>query len=149
MKKGFLIIFYLLIGMTIALANQKTSDKRTESPLIMCLEDKDNNNNDREIDTIATTRDEWFPILLEKAKEGWKFQRLIYQKGKDVLLVIDRPISKPQNKSSVSKRDVDSKYYNPELFPDQPNYIEDGYYESPGFGVVHIVNDKVVEWIQE
>lgn len=147
MKKKFLIIAYLLIGMTVALANQKPSCKGTESPLILCLEDKDDK--DREIDTIATTLDEWSPVLLEKAKEGWKFQRLIYQEGKDVLLVIDRPISKPQNKSSVSKRNVDSKYYNPELFPDQPNYIEDGYYESPGLGVMHIVNDKVVEWIRE
>lgn len=147
MKKGFLVIAYLLIGMTVALANHKLSNKETESPLIACLEDKDNK--DREIDTIATTLDEWFPLLKEKAKEGWKFQRLIYQEGKDVLLVIDRPIPNPQNKSSVSERNVDSKYYDPELFPNQPNYIEDGYYESPGLGVMHIVNDKVVEWIRE
>ena len=105
MKKGFLIIAYLLIGMTVALANHKLSNKETESPLIACLEDKDNK--DREIDTIATTLDEWFPLLKEKAKEGWKFQRLIYQEGKDVLLVIDRPIPNPQNKSSVSERNVE------------------------------------------
>ena len=143
MKKSILIISYILIGIAVSMANQTNSNKYIESSVYILLEDKDN----VEIDTIATTLGEWWPLLLEKAKEGWSFQRLIYEEGEDVLLVIDRPIPPPKSLSVTTKEMGDCKYCVPELYdPNQPDYFEDSYFES-GPCIIHVVKNKVVERI--
>ena len=143
MKKIIFCMAYLLMGVTMVMANQVSENKESTSPLLIYVEDKDNKV-EVEIDTIATTKEEWWSIFTEKQKEGWCFKALIYQEGKDVLLILDRPKPTQENKS---RENVDNKYCNTELVPDQPDYyIEDAYYES-SLGVIHIVDNKIVELV--
>ena len=96
-----------------------------------------------EYDTISTTLDEWEDFLEKKSKEGWYFKALIYQKDKDVLLIIERPIQ--EKASPVSSRINDYLY---RYTPNQPDFIEDAYFESL-LGVIHVVNNKIVEWVEK
>lgn len=139
MKKSFWLIFYFAMGVTIAMANQSLTCEKTTSSLLM----SQNCEEKMEYDTISTTLDEWEDFLEKKSKEGWYFKALIYQKDKDVLLIIERPIQ--EKASPVSSRINDYLY---RYTPNQPDFIEDAYFESL-LGVIHVVNNKIVEWVEK
>ena len=127
------------MGVTIAMANQSLTCEKTTSSLLM----SQNCEEKMEYDTISTTLDEWEDFLEKKSKEGWYFKALIYQKDKDVLLIIERPIQ--EKASPVSSRINDYLY---RYTPNQPDFIEDAYFESL-LGVIHVVNNKIVEWVEK
>lgn len=139
MKKSFWLIFYFAMGVTIAMANQSLTCEKTTSSLLM----SQNCEEKMEYDTISTTLDEWEDVLEKKSKEGWYFRALIYQKDKEVLLIIERPIQ--EKASPVSSRINDYLY---RYTPNQPDFIEDAYFESL-LGVIHVVNNKIVEWVEK
>ncbi len=139
MKKSFWLIFYFAMGVTIAIANQSLTCEKTTSSLLM----SQNCEEKMEYDTISTTLDEWEDVLEKKSKEGWYFRALIYQKDKEVLLIIERPIQ--EKASPVSSRINDYLY---RYTPNQPDFIEDAYFESL-LGVIHVVNNKIVEWVEK
>lgn len=139
MKKSFWLIFYFAMGVTIAMANQSLTCEKTTSSLLM----SQNCEEKMEYDTISTTLDEWEDFLEKKSKEGWYLKALIYQKDKDVLLIIERPIQ--EKASPVSSRINDYLY---RYTPNQPDFIEDAYFESL-LGVIHVVNNKIVEWVEK
>ena len=143
MKQYILAFIFILMGGSVCLAKQHTTNMFVDIPQTFLLDD----NNEREIDTLATTRAEWRPLLLEKAKERWFFQRLIYVEGEDVLLVVDRPIPRQKNRQIPASRTVNCKYCIPELHdPNRQEYIKDAYLES-GPCIIHVVNNEIVERI--
>lgn len=139
MKKSFWLIFYFAMGVTIAMANQSLTCEKTTSSLLM----SQNCEEKMEYDTISTTLDEWEDVLEKKSKEGWYFKALIYQKDKEVLLIIERPI---QEKASPVPSRINDYLYR--YTPNQPDFIEDAYFESL-LGVIHVVNNKIVEWVEK
>lgn len=139
MKKSFWLIFYFAMGVTIAMANQSLTCEKTTSSLLM----SQNCEEKMEYDTISTTLDEWEDVLEKKSKEGWYYKALIYQKDKEVLLIVERPIQ--EKASPVSSRINDYLY---RYTPNQPDFIEDAYFESL-LGVIHVVNNKIVEWVEK
>ena len=143
MKHYTIAFMFILMGGSVCLAKQHTTDLFFDIPQAFLLDEK----NEKEIDTLVTTRAEWWPLLLEKAKEGWFLQRLIYVEGEDVLLVVDRPVPGKKNEQITASRNVNCKYCIPELYdPNRQEYIEDAYFES-GPCIIHVVNNEIVERI--
>ena len=147
MNKIFSIAVFFFLGTSFAYASQVSSGRDVVLSNSVSSDYKDNKPPKMERDTIATTMKTWQSQMKELLKDGWFFKALIYESG-NVSLIVERPVKEgvsPNSNRGGAEGGLGRYVYrfNPTV---QKDYIEDAYFESL-MGRIHIVNNKIVEWI--